>query len=99
MKYLIPALIVGALVSSPAVAQQYVCGDREELVSRLETAYFEEQVAMGLDGNGRVVELYVSKETGTFSIIQTTPTGISCLMTAGDNWLDIQLEEDKGPAY
>jgi hypothetical protein len=99
MKYLIPALIVGALISSPAIAQQAVCGNREELVSRLETGYFESQVAIGLDSNGMLIEIFVSKEKGTFSIVRTTPTGVSCLMTAGDNWLDIQLEEDKGPAY
>jgi hypothetical protein len=98
MRYLIPALIVGALISSP-VAAQGVCGSREELVSRLENGYLESQVAIGLGSSGALIEIFVSKEKGTFSIIRTTPTGISCLMTAGDNWIDIQLEEDKGPAY
>lgn len=99
MKRFILALMVGALISSPAIAQQSVCGNRDEIISRLESGYLEKKVANGLGKNGMLVEIFVSKDTRTFTIIQTTPAGVSCLMQAGDHWEDNWLEEDKGPAY
>lgn len=98
MKRLILGLAMVALIASPATAQS-VCGDRDEIVSRLESAYLEKQVALGLDSSGSVVELFASKNGGTFSILVSRPDGVSCLMTAGEGWLDVKLEESKGPAY
>lgn len=98
MKRLILGLVLAALVSFPATAQE-ICGDRKEIVNRLESAYIEKQIALGLDSSGRLIELFVSKETGTFTILQSTTEGTSCLMAAGEGWMDSQLKESKGPAY
>jgi hypothetical protein len=35
--------------------------------------------------DGRLVELFVA-EKGTFTIVITAPSGISCLIVASDNW-------------
>ncbi len=75
---------VASLIASPASAQA-VCGDRSEIVSRLESAYQEKASAIGMSGNGGVVELYTS-EKGSWTLLLTQPTGVSCLIAAGDNW-------------
>ena len=36
-------------------------------------------------GNGGVIELYTS-EKGSWTLLLTQPTGVSCLIAAGDNW-------------
>jgi hypothetical protein len=62
-----------------------VCGDRDEIVSRLESAYQEKAAAVGMSGNGNVVELYLSQK-GSWTLLLTMPTGTSCLIAAGNNW-------------
>lgn len=98
MKRLILGLVLAALVSFPATAQE-ICGDRKEIVNRLETGYLEKRIAMGLGSAGSLIELFVSKESGSFTLLITTPIGTTCLMAAGEDWLDNLLEENKGPAY
>ena len=77
-------LVVGTISPAPVYAQA-VCGDRDEIVSRLEAAYQEKASAVGMAGNGGVVELYTS-EKGSWTLLLTQPTGVSCLIAAGDNW-------------
>ena len=89
---LMPALVLSTLVgialpAAPAGAQmvraQMVCGKRADIVRQLGEKYGETRRSMGLaDGRG-VVELYASEETGSWTILITSPQGIACLMAAG----------------
>ncbi len=89
---LMPALVLSTLVgialpAAPAWAQmvraQMVCGKRADIVRQLGEKYGETRRSMGLaDGRG-VVELYASEETGSWTILITSPQGIACLMAAG----------------
>ena len=88
---------VAPLLASPASAQA-VCGDRSEIVSRLETAYQEKASAIGLAGNGGIVEVYTS-EKGSWTILLTQPTGVSCLIAAGDNWEDVPKPQSAKRIY
>ncbi len=81
------------LFATPANAQA-VCGDRNEIVSRLESGYNEKVSALGLAGNGGVVELYTSQK-GSWTLLMTQPNGMSCLIAAGENWESIP---DRKPA-
>lgn len=78
--------VAASIASAPASAQS-VCGDRKEIVSRLESGYQEKASAIGLSGNGGVVELYKS-DKGSWTLLLTRPGGVSCLMAAGENWED-----------
>lgn len=70
--------------AAPAGAQA-LCGDRDEIVSRLETGYKESASALGIAGTGGVVELYTS-EKGSWTLLLTQPNGVSCLLAAGESW-------------
>lgn len=72
------------LLSFPAQAQS-VCGDRDKIISSLETLYQEKPSAIGMSGGGGVVELFVS-EKGSWTLLLTQPTGVSCLVAAGEHW-------------
>jgi len=80
-------LLLGSAVS-PAAAQQMMCGDRGKVVASLEKGYSEAPSSMGLASNGSVIEIFTSAK-GTFTIIMTQPSGLSCLMAAGESWEDL----------
>lgn len=87
-------VILWAALSQPTLAQA-VCGDRTKIVDRLESTYQEKATAFGLIGDSSVIELYVS-DTGSWTLLITYPTGVSCLIAAGDNWefmLDPKFEK------
>jgi len=80
---------IAPFIAAPASAQQAVCGDRNEIISRLESGYQETTSGLGLSANGGVVELYTS-EKGTWTLMLTQPNGVSCLIAAGDNWEHVE---------
>lgn len=87
------------LVASSASAQQAVCGDRNEIITRLEQGYKESNTGLGLSASGGVVELYTS-EKGTWTLMLTQPNGVSCLIAAGDHWEHVDNQETASrPVY
>jgi hypothetical protein len=72
-----------ALSTTPASAQS-VCGKRDEIVRQLGEKYGETRRSLGLAQGRGVVELYASDETGSWTILVTSPQGLSCLIAAGE---------------
>ncbi len=72
---------------NPAAAQGVpsTCASRDALLSQLEHKYGEVPVAIGV-ADGRLVELLTAKDGITWTIILTSPKGISCLIASGDGW-------------
>lgn len=68
---------------------QTMCGQRGTVVGSLEKNYSEVPVSMGLAVNGSVIEVLASP-SGSFTIIMTRPSGLSCIMAAGEKWEDVQ---------
>ena len=71
-----------ALPAAPAGAQM-VCGKRADIISQLSEKYGETRRSMGLAQGQGVVELYASDETGSWTILMTSPQGVACMMAAG----------------
>jgi len=87
LKLTLAALLgLSTLGSSIASAQASSCAPRDIIVGRLADKYGETRKSMGLNQNNGVVEVFASLETGTWTILVTMPTGMSCLMAAGQNW-------------
>lgn len=93
-------LLIGLMAfAATPVAAQSVCGDRNEIVSRLESGYEEKAAAIGLSSNGGVVELYRSKK-GSWTLLITKPDGVSCLLAAGEYWENTpNAKLDLGDSY
>lgn len=86
MLILLAALSIAALPFTPASAQGISrCGLRAGVVAGLEHHYQEAQTALGLTAKGSLIELFVSP-SGSWTIIQTSPQGMSCIMAAGSRW-------------
>jgi hypothetical protein len=68
-----------------AEAGEGVCGDRKSFLDRLAKEYDESPMGIGLQADGSVMEL-LTAPTGSWSLIITTPTGITCVISSGNNW-------------
>ena len=70
-------------VTAPVHALQNNCGPREAVVERLATVYGETRQSVGISDHNLLIEVYASSETGTWTIVTTSPRGVSCLLTSG----------------
>ena len=77
-------LVMGA--AAPGLASQQ-CGARDELIEVLGQRYREIRQALGLSGHAAVFELYVS-EQGSWTLLSTATTGVTCIVAAGEAWQD-----------
>ncbi|NQV98182.1 MAG: hypothetical protein HQ483_00655 [Rhodospirillales bacterium] len=90
LMFAVVALTTPLLISTPASAQA-VCGLRPAVLKQLQGNYKEAPVSMGLASNGSVLEITRS-DTGSWSILLTNPSGVTCLMAAGENWESVKSE-------
>ena len=67
-----------------ASAQRGICAKRDEVVAQLRSVHGESRQAVGLQQNARVMETYANPETGSWTIIVSLPTGVACLVAAGE---------------
>jgi hypothetical protein len=82
-------LLAVAIPFSASAAPQ--CDLRERAVAHLLEKYKESPVALGVTHNGGLVEVLTTADGSTWSIIVTTPQGMSCLVAAGDGWRAVPL--------
>ncbi len=81
--------VMGASIGTMAAAQgrsTQVCGQRAAIIAQLNTRFGEQVRAIGLAGQTRIVEVFASDETGTWTITITSLDGITCLMATGQNY-------------
>ena len=96
MAKLLIATLTTALLSANASAAQQNCLKRDIIVAKLGERYSEQLVGRGLQNENRLFEVFVSDDGASWTIIQSFPTGISCIMAAGTNWLMPELASLSG---
>ncbi|MEL6587082.1 MAG: hypothetical protein AAFY65_13670 [Pseudomonadota bacterium] len=74
------------IASLPAQAQAANCGVRGAVVERLSGQFGETRRGIGLGTQNRIVEVFASDETGTWTITITMPDGRMCLVASGQAW-------------
>lgn len=83
------ALVFGAAALAPPLASQgTLCLPRETLVESLAAQFSESLAGGGLQSGTRLIELWRSKDSGSFTILLTRPDGISCVLATGQSWHD-----------
>ncbi len=81
------ALLSGlALVTRPADAQS-IAAPRAEIVKQLGNAYAEAPVAIGLTQNGNMIELFTTGDGSTWTMVVTSPDGLSRVIASGASWV------------
>ncbi|AWI84601.1 hypothetical protein CEW88_04865 [Alloyangia pacifica] len=91
-------MIAVALSLTAALAQEFeACAPRGTMVEMLSEVFGEEPRAIGLTGDERMMELFVS-EAGTWTILLTTATGISCPISEGSSF-ERRTPPGSGPTW
>jgi hypothetical protein len=83
---LAPVLLAPVLLGPVPVTAQSLCGVREAVVDMLGTRYGETVRSIGLAGRDRIVEVFASEETGSWTILVTTTDGMACLVASGQHF-------------
>lgn len=74
-------------VPGDAGANGQLCGERDEFVQKLNKTYGERPSSAGLESEGNVFEVFRSDE-GSWTILATRPSGVSCIVAVGDAWIE-----------
>jgi len=79
------ALAAAALFVRAAEAAQ--CGPRTEVLASLAKDYKETPAALGISASGLLLELVIRADGRSWTILSTSPAGVSCVIDAGGNWI------------
>lgn len=87
VRHITAAILATASITLAAqVSQaQSFCNEREGIVKYLGKSHSEAPIAMGLVSNGSMLEVLAS-DKGSWTIIVTRPTGLACVVSAGEAW-------------
>jgi hypothetical protein len=62
---------------------------RAEVMKMLDERYAETPSALGLASNGGVIEVFAAKDGRTWTIVLTTPDGLSRIVATGEAWTSV----------
>ncbi|GGE40336.1 hypothetical protein GCM10011360_29970 [Primorskyibacter flagellatus] len=79
---LLTGLLLMIAVATPALARG-TCAPRDVVLERLSAKFGETRQSIGLGPNNQMVEVFASRDTGTWTITVTRPSGLTCLVASG----------------
>ena len=83
-------LILALLLAPTQAFAQSACLPHGKMVDLLDGRYSEQPVAAGLENSGRLIELFATPDRGTWTLVMTTPNGVTCVIAAGLEWQDVE---------
>ena len=90
----IAAAGAAVLLAAPALAEG--CAPREDAVAYLAQEFGESRQGIGLTSDGTVMEMFSSRETGTWTITVTRPDGTTCMIASGVGYEGLAEELEAG---
>jgi hypothetical protein len=81
--------IAGVVLATQLVRANPQCAPREMVVQTLAARYGETRRSLGLAGPTRVMEVFASDDTGTWTITLTMPDGVTCMVASGEGYQTI----------
>jgi hypothetical protein len=69
------------------------CGKRTDVIRMLRQSFGEGPIGQGLANSGAVAEVFISPN-GTWTIVVTSPNGMSCMIGAGQSWQPVIAHDD-----
>ncbi|MHA3979899.1 hypothetical protein ACW9UR_19670 [Halovulum sp. GXIMD14794] len=91
------AAAVVALFAPVAAKAQFACAPRADLIESLAQSHGEQLTSGGLSGPGKLVEIWTG-EDGSWTILLTDAAGTSCIMAAGQDWIEFPMQPEGLPA-
>ena len=78
-----------------SVAEQRTCLPHDGADAKLRTEFGEKVLGRGVSGDGTLLEIFLAP-SGTFTVIKTTPDGLSCVVDFGEGWQTLNQLESVG---
>ena len=80
-----------------APAQAMLCAPHKAMLAWVETAYRERPMVRALTSRGYMIEVTVSADGATWSVLLTGPGGPTCMVSHGTDWQPLAVPPN-GPA-
>lgn len=94
-------LAIAASLSATALRAQprKNCAPRPAVLEKLAEVYGETRQSIGLGADNKVIEVFAA-ESGSWTILMTLPTGLSCVVAAGRSFENLaeELPPEGAPA-
>ena len=98
-RMLLASGLIAAFAASvtPAAAEgASACSQPKNIADLLHNDYSEKPVAYGVQGDGSLMQVYASRAGDTWTVVMTTPRGVSCIVAEGKRWESLPRQPD-GP--
>jgi hypothetical protein len=82
------ASIAAFVIPAAAMAAPVFCAARNEVLTKLASDFREQPASVALTSDGQLLEVLKSDSKLTWSILITSPNGVSCIVAAGESWQD-----------
>lgn len=76
---------------TPRIIAQ-TCLPHAEIAAKLLSDFKEAKLGHGISADGNLVEVFIAP-AGTFTVVKTTPRGVSCIVDFGEGWQTIDQFE------
>jgi hypothetical protein len=89
----IPDVSGHAMPGRSQAMTQMPCGKRTDVVRMLRENFGEGPIAQGLANTGAVAEVFLNSQ-GNWTIVVSSPNGLSCMIGAGESWQPVVARDD-----
>lgn len=87
IRSVLAAAAIAAAVPLAPTADAATCGPRAEVLALLAKDYSEKPAAIGLSSSGRILEVVIREDGASWTVLSTSPQGVSCVVDAGGDWV------------
>lgn len=74
-------------IVSVAQSQSTICGPADQVRADLAKTYGEQPFGVGITARGTILEILRTPDGATWTMLETRPTGVSCILSAGQSWV------------
>ena len=89
---IIVSAAVVATILSDAGAAPMLCGPRKDLVAKLADNRHQQPSSVALTNDGQLLEVLKSDTDLAWTILITSPQGLSCIIAEGDSWQSRKMD-------
>lgn len=93
-RLLTAALLLIFSQSATAKITDVICDDRARLEKRLTQVIGAERQGRGMRGPDALIEIWIERNSGDWTLVQSYPNGTSCIVAIGENWETLTPKAD-----
>jgi hypothetical protein len=90
-------MVFATAMLSPGRRRRNRYAAREAVIDMLGERYGETVRSVGLAGRDRIVEVFASEETGSWTILVTNTAGVACLVASGQHFEQVAAGPEGEP--